>query len=263
MQRFADDFYALPAAAKFGEVYDRDRARGLSAAHAGGCVMAAQVLACGLDFSFAPVLDCGNPKSNVIGDRAFHSSPPAIAELGAAFIAGMRAAGMPATAKHFPGHGAVAADSHHELPVDCRDYAAVQTRDLQPFAALAEQLAAVMTAHISFPQIDPDLPTYSKFWLQKILRQRLNFQGVIFSDDLTMQAAATADPATAATAALTAGCDMTLICNAPKTARATADKLAQNYPTNQTRLLSMHAQPTTITDDEINEMIKTLQRIND
>ena len=240
VQRFADGFHTLPAAARIGELYDRDPTRGTAMAGAAGQLMAAEVLETGVDFSFAPVLDCRHPRSRVIGDRAFHRDPAALCALAGAYITGMNRAGMAATGKHFPGHGGVSADSHHQTPTDTRTFAQLEASDLLPFAHLAKQLNGIMTAHVLFENIHEQLPTYSSFWLKAILRKKLNFDGVIFSDDLSMKGAGVAgDIATRSAAALAAGCDMALVCNDPAGARRAADKLADGYPCDQARLLSM------------------------
>jgi len=247
VQRLRSGFHALPAAARLGELYDRDCARALALAEIAGRLMAAEALAAGVDFSFAPVLDRRHAQSCVIGERAFHRDPAVICELAAAYIGGMRRAGMAATGKHFPGHGGVSADSHETLPVDARDFGEIETRDLPPFAGLAPRLAGVMTAHVLFKNIDARVPAYSKFWLQKILREKLRFAGVIFSDDLSMKgaddcaatggnagnaanaAADNAGIANRAAAALAAGCDFALICNAPQAARRAAEQLGDAH----------------------------------
>ena len=242
VQRFTDGFHALPAAGRIGELYDRDRDRGLALAETAGQLMAAEVLQTGVDFSFAPVLDCrpSRPRNHVIGDRGFHQDPAVVYELAGACITGMNRAGMAATGKHFPGHGGVSADSHHHLPVDTRTLADLEKHDLSPFARLAKRLGGVMTAHIMFERIDEHLPTYSPFWLKTMLRKNLRFDGVIFSDDLSMKGAdAGGDVGARSATAFTAGCDMVLVCNDPDGARRAADKLAGDYPCDQTRLLSM------------------------
>lgn len=240
VQRFADGFHALPAAGRIGELYDRDRARGTAMAEAAGRLMACEVLETGVDFSFAPVLDRRHPHSRVIGDRAFHNDPAVICALAGAYITGMNRAGMAATGKHFPGHGGVTADSHNETPVDARTFAELEAHDLPPFARLAGRLGGLMTAHVLFEHIHEQLPTYSPFWLRAILRKKLTFDGVIFSDDLSMKGAgAGGDLAAKSAAALTAGCDMALVCNDPNGAHRAADKLGDGYPCNQARLLSM------------------------
>ena len=182
-----------------------------------GWTMACELRAHGVDFSFTPVLDLDYGASTVIGDRAFHRNPNAAAHLAAALHAGLRAGGMPAVGKHFPGHGHVAADSHVDVPIDERTLAAITTDDLVPFAAMAAHgLEAVMPAHVIYPAVDAVPAGYSRIWLQDILRGRLAFDGMIFSDDLGMAGAHTAGDMTArADAALAAGCDMVLVCNDP------------------------------------------------
>lgn len=246
VQRFTEGFHALPAAGRIGKLYDRDRARGIAMAETAGRLMAAEVLETGVDFSFAPVLDCRHPRSrprnHVIGDRAFHRDPAVICELAGACITGMNRAGMAATGKHFPGHGGVSADSHHRMPVDTRTLAELENRDLLPFTRLATRLSGIMTAHVMFAHITEQLPTYSPFWLKEILRQKLGFNGVIFSDDLSMEGAGgDVDIGARSVAALTAGCDMVLVCNDPDSARRVADGLKGDYPCDQARLLSMKA----------------------
>ncbi len=242
VQRFRDGFYPLPAPGRLGELYDRDREQGLAMAETAACLMATEVLQTGVDFSFAPMLDCRGPPNPVIGARAFHRDPAVIGELANAYIRGMNRAGMVATGKHFPGHGGVTADSHRRLPVDARSLAELQQRDLMPFQSLAKRLGGIMTAHVLFERIHAQPPTYSSFWLQRMLRRELRFNGVIFSDDLSMKgAAAELDMPVRSLAALNAGCDMALICNAPSNARRAADHIAQEYGGDSSRLPSMKA----------------------
>jgi len=214
VQRFREGFTRLPAMRTFGDQYDRDPVAALAAARACGQLMASEVKAVGVDFSFAPVLDLDGGISTVIGDRAFHSAVnPAIA-LQRAFIEGMKAAGMMTIGKHFPGHGSVAADSHVDLPVDDRSWNEIEAYDLRPFAALAAELDGIMPAHVVYPQIDPLPAGFSEHWLQTVLRQQLGFKGLIFSDDLCMQGAVDIGPITERVdVALAAGCDVVLICN--------------------------------------------------
>lgn len=214
VQRFREGFTRLPAMRSFGHQYDLDPVAAVAAAHACGELMAREVRAVGVDFSFAPVLDLDAGVSGVIGDRAFHTQPePAIALL-RAFMAGMKAAGMMTIGKHFPGHGSVAADSHLALPVDDRSWNEIAAYDLQPFAALAGVLDGIMPAHVVYPQIDPLPAGFSPFWLQAVLRQQLGFQGLIFSDDLCMEGAVAVGPIQQRVAvAVDAGCDVVLICN--------------------------------------------------
>lgn len=214
VQRFREGFTRLPAMRTFGDQYDRDPVAALSAARACGQLMASEVKAVGVDFSFAPVLDLDGGISTVIGDRAFHSAVnPAIA-LQRAFIEGMKAAGMMTIGKHFPGHGSVAADSHTDLPIDDRTWNEIEAYDLRPFAALAAELDGIMPAHVVYPQVDPLPAGFSEYWLQTVLRQQLGFKGLIFSDDLCMQGAVDIGPITERVdVALAAGCDVVLICN--------------------------------------------------
>ncbi len=270
VQRFREGFHRLPAAARIGELYDRDRAHGIAVAQAVGELMAREVREVGVDFSFAPVLDCqpprSRPRNHVIGARAFHHNPAIICELADAYITGMNRAGMSATGKHFPGHGGVSADSHQQTPVDTRTFAEIEAHDLLPFAGLANRLGGIMTAHVLFERIHEQLPTYALFWLKGILRKKLNFDGVIFSDDLSMKGADTeGDIPSRCVAALTAGCDMTLICNDPDGARRAAEHLADDYPCNQTRLLSMiekvNTQPDPVMLAQLaNELASTLRQ---
>ena len=178
-----------------------------------GVVAAAELAAAGLDLSFAPVADLDRGKSAVIGDRAFSANPQVVAARALAFAAGMRAAGMRACAKHFPGHGAVAADSHAETPSDPRPLEAIRAADLVPFRAWAAAgMPAVMTAHIAYPRADSAAATFSSFWLKKILRDEIGFGGIVVGDDLAMRGAAVGGPAERMRKALAAGCDALMIC---------------------------------------------------
>jgi len=214
VQRFRDGFTRLPAAATFGELFDTDPDAAQATARHFGRVMAAELRACGIDFSFAPVLDVGRVASDVIGDRAFHHDPRAVSTLAGAFIAGMHEADMPAIGKHFPGHGGVSADSHQCLPCDERMLDEIRDCDLLPYRELMTALAGVMTAHVHYEKINEQVPAYSSYWLQEVLRGELGFNGAVFSDDLSMQGAVTDQPAAArAERALRAGCDFLIVCN--------------------------------------------------
>lgn len=215
VQRFREPFVRLPPAAAFGRLYARSPAPASEAAHEGGWLMATELRAVGVDLSFAPVLDRDLGLSTVIGDRAFHAEGEVIARLAGAFAAGMREAGMAATAKHFPGHGAVAADSHAELPVDERERADILAHDLPPFRALIRHgVAAVMMAHVRYPAVDARPASLSASWIGTVLRGELGFDGVVFCDDLSMNGAAVAgDYPARARLALAAGCDMLPVCN--------------------------------------------------
>ena len=218
VQRFRHGFTTIPAMTELGKLFDRDPAQALAAARGCGFVIGSELQAHGVDFSFAPVLDVDYGESSVIGDRALHSDPNVIAVLAEALQAGLNAAGMVSVGKHFPGHGFVRADSHLEVPVDDRTMAEIAARDLIPFQRLARSgLGGVMPAHVIYSKVDARPAGFSSVWLQKILREKLGFDGLIFSDDLSMEGASTAGGMIGrANAALNAGCDVVLICNDPR-----------------------------------------------
>jgi beta-N-acetylhexosaminidase len=218
VQRFREGFTLIPPMRRMGKQWDRDRDGGRAAARAAAYVIAAELAAHGLDFSFAPVLDLDYGGSSVIGDRALHFDPTAVAALGASIVQGFADAGMAAVAKHFPGHGFATADTHSDVARDERALKEIFKKDVLPYeAAIKAGLAAVMPAHVVFTQADSEPAGYSKYWLQEVLRGKLGFQGLIFSDDLSMKGASAAGgPAERARAALAAGCDMVLLCNDPQ-----------------------------------------------
>jgi beta-N-acetylhexosaminidase len=215
VQRFRDGFTAVPAMRTLGDLWDRDVAAAAGEARRLGRVIAGELRAHDVDFSFAPVLDLDFGASSVIGNRAFHVNPNAVAHLASCLRWGLADGGCPAVGKHFPGHGFVAADSHVDLPVDERNFEAMVADDLIPFAVLAKEgLEAVMPAHVVYPAVDRQPAGFSRVWLQDILRGRLGFDGIIFSDDLEMAGAhAAGDIVARAEAAAAAGCDMVLCCN--------------------------------------------------
>lgn len=217
VQRFRDGFTALPAMRELGAVWDQDAKRAHQLARQVGFVLAAELRACGVDLSMTPVLDVDHRNSGVIGDRAFHSDTRAISELAIGLINGLKQAGMSSVGKHFPGHGHVKADSHSEIPVDERSLAAIEETDLVPFRRLIENdLGAIMPAHVIYPAVDSKPAGFSEVWLKKILRRQLGFDGMVFSDDLSMEGASSAgNVVQRAHAALAAGCDMVLVCNNP------------------------------------------------
>ncbi|XLX41927.1 beta-N-acetylhexosaminidase [Ectopseudomonas mendocina] len=209
VQRLRQGFLRLPA---MRAIADNHNAEEL-AEHC-GWLMATEVLAVGLDLSFAPVLDLDHQRSAVVGSRAFEGDSQRATMLAGAFIRGMHQAGMAATGKHFPGHGWAEADSHVAIPVDERSLDDIRACDMQPFQRLAGELDAVMPAHVIYPQVDEQPAGFSRRWLQDILRGELGFDGVIFSDDLSMAGAhVVGDAGKRIEAALAAGCDMGLVCN--------------------------------------------------
>lgn len=225
VQRFRDGFTRLPAMRRLGEAWALDPVFGKSCARQAGLVLAAELRAHGVDLSYAPVLDLDYGVSSVIGDRAFHREPAVATELAREVIAGLAQAGLRAVGKHFPGHGAVEADSHVAIPVDGRGFDAVWAEDIVPFRLLAGELGGVMPAHVIFEHIDARPAGFSPFWLQDVLRGRLGFRGVIFSDDLTMEGASVAGGIRErAAAAHGAGCDMVLVCNRPDLAVQLLDR---------------------------------------
>lgn len=239
VQRLKQGFTLLPAMGKFGELYLSQPEKALELAEQCGWLMAAEVLAVGIDFSFAPVLDL-NDVSDVIGDRAFAKNMQDIIPLASAFLKGMKRAGMASTGKHFPGHGSVKADSHVAAAVDLRSYDEIYQKDMQSFIQLQPQLDALMPAHVIYENVDPNPAGFSPYWIQKILRQELQFDGVLFSDDLSMQAACVAGGADARIqAALNAGCDMGLVCNNRESACIALDGIQNLALPNQERLERM------------------------
>lgn len=229
VQRFRGGFTRLPAMRQLGRLWQQSAESALAAARAVGHVLASELLGHGVDFSFAPVLDLDWQRSAVIGDRAFHGDAGVVTALAGALADGMRQAGMRCCGKHFPGHGWVEADSHVAIPIDERDMAELAA-DIAPYRAL--HLDAVMPAHVIYPKVDPRPAGFSPVWIS-LLRQELAFDGVIFSDDLSMEGASVAGGIIArADAAWQAGCDMLLVCNAPD---AVGELLASWRPAADTR----------------------------
>jgi beta-N-acetylhexosaminidase len=246
VQRFRQGFTAIPPMRELGKAWDINQQGAKQAGRDVGLVLAAELRAHGIDLTFAPVLDVDHGTSSVIGDRALHADPQVVAELAHALTQGFRQAGMSAVGKHFPGHGYVRADSHLEVPVDDRSYSEIEDADLLPFRRLIDAgLGGIMPAHVIYPKVDPNPAGFSAVWLKSILRGSLNFDGVVFSDDLSMEGASVAGGVVArAEAALAAGCDMVLLCNAP----AAADELLSGLditmsPVSLARLARMHGRP--------------------
>ena len=243
VQRFRQGFTQLPPVGELGRLYNKDPNKAKQMAEICGWLMAAELLAVGVDFSFAPVLDLDRHVSEVIGDRAFHRNPDTVSFLAQAYQRGMQLAGMSATGKHFPGHGAVAADSHVAFPVDERSLQDIMGEDVIPFERLIQNgLAGIMPAHVIYPNVDENPAGFSPFWLKDVLRRQLGFQGVIFSDDLSMEAASVAgDVVDRARAAINAGCDMALVCNNTTAAAKVLDNFGPyNEPVSSVRLVRMH-----------------------
>ena len=214
VQRLREHFTALPKPAAIGHLYDRDREQGLRVARAFGRVVAHELRGVGVDFSFAPVLDLKTGKSGVIGERAFHADPRAVAALGRAFIEGLHDVGMMAVGKHFPGHGSAVGDTHDQVVRDGRGFDEIAASDLLPFKTLAAAglLDAVMLSHVIYAAADAAPASLSSYWLRDVLRGQLGFRGLVFSDDLGMAGCAGLDAA-ALKRALDAGCDIALVCN--------------------------------------------------
>ncbi len=246
VQRFREGFSRIPPMRELGHIWDKHPHRAKSLAEQTGYVLAAELRAHGVDFSFTPVLDLDYGESGVIGNRAFHRNPQAVAELSHSLMLGMRTAGMAAVGKHFPGHGFVKADSHLEVPVDERNFADIEQDDLVPFRQMIDfGLAAIMPAHVIYPQVDAMPAGFSSVWLKDILRGQLGFNGVIFSDDLSMEGAKVAGGVVErGEAALLAGCDMVLVCNNPLAAQEVLQGLKwQMSAINMARLMRMHGKP--------------------
>jgi beta-N-acetylhexosaminidase len=245
IQRFRQGFTPLPPARALGRLYDRAPYQARRLALRAGWLMAAELRAVGVDFSFAPVLDLARGVSTVIGDRAFHPNPGAVIALARAYLRGMSWAGMAAVGKHFPGHGSVVADSHFAVPVDTRSWPAIQSADLVPFAQLVRfGLPALMPAHVVYSALDPRPAGFSRFWLQKVLRGRLGFAGAIISDDLSMAGAGTVDGLSERVhAALSAGCDLALVCHGADYAALLDNVKVPDGPLAHLRLLRLQGRP--------------------
>jgi len=277
VQRFrSDGFTALPAMRVLGEMWMDDgrgapgtgAMRALEAATAAGHVLASELRACGVDLSFTPVLDLDHGGSGVIGDRAFHRDPRVVATLAKSLMHGLLEAGMRNCGKHFPGHGFVKADSHTEVPIDRRSLAAILADDARPYEWLAGSLSSVMPAHVIYPKVDANPAGFSERWLKQILRLQLDFEGAIFSDDLSMAGArrvggVEVSYAEAATLALGAGCDMVLLCNQSLNGGAEVDELLdgllqaeteghwQPDPVSESRRLDLLPQTVPVAWDEL------------
>lgn len=270
VQRFkTDGFTQLAAMRALGELWMTDALRATDAATATGFVLAAELRACGVDFSFTPVLDLDYGESSVIGERSFHRDPRVVSLLAKSLMQGLLLAGMSSCGKHFPGHGFVKADSHVSIPVDKRSLKAILAEDAKPYEWLGLSLSAVMPAHVIYPKVDARPAGFSPRWLQQILRERLGFGGAIFSDDLGMAGARVIEGrpvgfTEAALAALTAGCDLVLLCNQSNVGQGEAiDELLDGLtaaqaqgqwtpePDSESRRLDLLPQTVPLTWDEL------------
>ncbi len=243
VQRFRDGFTPIPPMRLIGNEFRRDRGNAERLARRAGWLIASELRAAGIDLCFAPCVDLDWGVSEVIGDRSFHRRPDVVGDLAAAFARGLRSAGMAAVAKHFPGHGAVVADSHLKLPVDRRDYSDILD-DMQPYDRLVSNslIAGVMTAHVVYHEVDEMPASFSNFWIQRELRTRLGFTGAVFCDDLSMKATrGYGSMAVRAKRALEAGCDMVLVCNDRSAARQAVTALNDySNPLSLVRLARLH-----------------------
>ena len=243
VQRFRDGFSAIPPMRRLGRQYDSDSEEAVALAKTAGWLIASELRAMNIDLSFTPCVDLDWGVSEIIGNRAFHRNPDVVAELASAFCNGLRSAGMAAVAKHFPGHGAVVADSHDQLPVDRRSYGDLLD-DMRPYEKLIakRQLAGVMIAHIVYAETDPLPASFSSYWIKQQLRSALNYDGAVVCDDLSMKATETmGSMPKRARLALQAGCDMVIVCNNRPAASATVVALRDySDPLSLVRLARLH-----------------------
>ena len=272
VQRFRDGFTRLPAMRELGRLWDNDKTQARNLCEKIGYVLGAELRAYDIDFSFTPVLDLDFGESSVIGDRAFHQDTEVVSELAYRLLRGLQEAGMATVGKHYPGHGYVKGDSHTEIPIDNRTLTDIRMADLLPFERMIHYgMTAVMPAHVIYPKVDAKPAGFSKIWLQKILREELRFEGVIFSDDLSMEGASTeGDIVARGYAALEAGCDMVLVCNDPKAADQLLASLEWDIsPASVVRLLRMRGAPhpksiTSLRHDDIyTAAIKSIENFAD
>jgi beta-N-acetylhexosaminidase len=266
VQRFREGFTKIPAMRELGRIWDAHPQRARHLAQQAGYVLAAELRACGVDFSFTPVLDVDYGQSSVIGDRAFHSDPEAIAELAHSLLLGLKQGGMHTVGKHFPGHGYVKADSHLDIPVDEREFVDIEMCDLIPFQRMVDYgLSAVMPAHVIYPKVDNRPAGLSPVWLKQVLRGQLGFEGVIFSDDLSMEGATVAGGIVQrASAALNAGCDMVLVCNKPESADELLSGLRWEMPAvSRARLVQMRGRAHPETRDQLHEQKAFLKALDE
>ena len=271
VQRFREGFSAIPPMRRIGREYDRDPDEALKLARTAGWLIASELRVADIDLSFAPCIDLDRGMSEVIGERAFHSDPDGVGAMAAAFCRGLRTAGMVAIAKHFPGHGAVVADSHEKLPVDRREYGDILD-DMRPYETLIRHrlLAGVMLAHVVYIEADPLPAGFSRYWIEQQLRSQLGFDGAVFCDDLSMKATVEfGSMPKRAERALEAGCDMVLVCNDRAAAQATVATLRDySNPLSLVRLARLHGtghmlRETLLASDEWQSASESLGRWSD
>ena len=243
VQRFREGFTDVPSMGALGAMWQRDPEGARQMARQAGLVLATELIRDGVDLSYTPVLDLDYGESSVIGDRAFHRRPEVTAELAGALIDGLAGSGMSCVGKHFPGHGFVKADSHVDVPRDPRALETILAEDVMPFRSLAQRLGGVMPAHVIYETVAPEPAGFSRFWLGDVLRRMLAFKGIVFSDDLTMEAASVAgDIVARATAAWSAGCDVVLVCNRPDLVEELLSRWSVTVPQPlNERLCALHA----------------------
>jgi beta-N-acetylhexosaminidase len=245
VQRFRDGFTRLPAMQKLGQLYAKDKKQGQAFAETVGWLLATELLVCGVDFSFAPVVDLDYGTSSVIGDRAFAQDEQVVADLSYHLMAGMHKAGMASVAKHFPGHGYIKEDTHAEIAIDARSFDELSQKDIQPFLHLiANNVESIMPAHVIYPKVDDKPVGFSKKWLD-ILRNQCHFNGVIVSDDISMLAVAGfGSPSERVLKALEAGCDLVLVCNDLEATDEVLSNLTfEASALSHVRLIRMHGKP--------------------
>lgn len=263
VQRFRHQFTSLPAAQSFALCNSESDA--LRLARDAGWLMAYELTSLGIDISFAPVLDVGH-QSAAIGDRAFHDNPDEVIKFASQFIEGMHQAGMRATGKHFPGHGAVIADSHLETPVDNRTLDELNQSDLAVFRQIIKNnlLDGIMPAHVIYAQINSNPASGSHYWIKQILRQQLGFKGIVFSDDLSMEGAAImGNYAQRAKSAMQAGCDILLICNQRQGAISVLDSLPQTIQVDLSNLFQRNQQQESYSPSRWQQVSKELAILNE
>ena len=267
VQRLREGFSEFPPMRLLGNVYDKDPLRALELSETVAWCLAHELRSVGIDFTFAPVLDLDSGVSEVIGDRAFHSNIDAVSALASKFVAGLRKGGMEAVGKHFPGHGSVSEDSHVTCPVDHRYENDLWLADIIPFQRLVDHgIAGMMSAHVVYDHVDEHPASFSSFWLTRVLREQIGFQGAIFSDDLNMQGAKTAgDINHRIENAIQAGSDMVLICNSPEDIPAAIEETDDyNSPSSQLRLARFHGkspqQPNVADQKIVSEFIRSYQK---